>query len=155
MLKHDEKPDYNLIKLWFAFDKKDEDSVFNTKLKIKNLRLAKDILYENGSNEKLEAAKKRKKDGIVEEEEKKQSSLDVGDLDPDFAFDKDVEEKLSNDKSIEFNFSKIDQEKIRRNQVRDFILNHQNLSEFRRSHLKSESSCSAIEHANHVKSNFS
>jgi serine/threonine protein kinase len=46
-LKHDAKPDYNLIKLWMACSYEDERQVFATKLLIKNERMAKDILYEH------------------------------------------------------------------------------------------------------------
>ena len=35
-LKHEDKPNYNMIKLWFAFDEEDEQRAFNTKLIIKD-----------------------------------------------------------------------------------------------------------------------
>lgn len=46
-LGHIDKPNYELIKLWMAFDEEDEKKVFDTKLDVNNNRLAKDILYEH------------------------------------------------------------------------------------------------------------
>lgn len=46
-LKYDEKPNYNLIKLWLATDLQDEKRVFDTQHQIKNKKIAKDILYQN------------------------------------------------------------------------------------------------------------
>ena len=37
------------------------------------------------------------------------------------------------DKPMAYNFIKVDNEKIRRNKIREFILNHQNLSALRQS----------------------
>jgi hypothetical protein len=47
LLDYDSKPDYNLVKLWLASTKEEEKSAFKSKLKIKNGRMAKDLLYEN------------------------------------------------------------------------------------------------------------
>ena len=96
-----------------------------SKLNIKNEKLAKDILYENASIEKKEK-KKNEKDEKLEnikkqvEEEKKQ----INDMDDDYEFDQDIDELGRYDNSIEYNYRKIDYQRVRRDKVREFILNH-------------------------------
>jgi hypothetical protein len=35
-LKHEDKPNYELIKLWMAFDEEDEKKVFDTQIEVNN-----------------------------------------------------------------------------------------------------------------------
>lgn len=50
----------------------------------------------------------------------------------DYSFDENCDEEIGEGiSSIEFNFKKINAEEQRRRQMRDFIINHQNLSAFR------------------------
>jgi hypothetical protein len=56
-MKHEDKPDYNLIKLWLAFSEEDENRALNSKINIKNEKIAKGILYEYESNELKEKRK--------------------------------------------------------------------------------------------------
>ena len=60
-MKHEDKPDYNLIKLWLAFSEEDENRALNSKINIKNEKIAKGILYEYESNELKEKRKQEKK----------------------------------------------------------------------------------------------
>lgn len=53
LLKHDTKPDYNLIKLWLASSEEEEKQAFTSKLVIKNERMAKDILYDHSIKDVL------------------------------------------------------------------------------------------------------
>ena len=49
-LNHEDKPNYDLIRLWLAFSVEDEQRAFNSKLKINNKRLARDILYDDSAH---------------------------------------------------------------------------------------------------------
>ena len=132
-MNHEDKPDYSLIKLWLAFSADDEEVAFRSKLNIKNEKLAKDILYENASLEKKAKEEEKKNDKLenikkqVIEEEKKH----VNDLDDDYQFDQDIDELGYYDNSIEYNYRKIDYNKVKRDKVREFILNHENRSAMR------------------------
>jgi len=46
-LNHEDKPDYNLIKLWMAFDDQDEQRAFESKLDTTNSKMAKNILFQD------------------------------------------------------------------------------------------------------------
>lgn len=45
-LKHKEKPDYNMVKLWLAYNRQDERNVFATEIQIQNLAISRDLLYD-------------------------------------------------------------------------------------------------------------
>lgn len=70
------------------------------------------------------------------QEEAKVSQIDerghvIYDVDNDFQFDLGTDECLHIGNSLEKNFKKVDHEQIHRQKVRDFIINHQNMSAFR------------------------
>jgi hypothetical protein len=48
-LGHEDKPNYNLIKLYLSFDIEDEERIYESKLKITNERVARDIFFDQGS----------------------------------------------------------------------------------------------------------
>ena len=50
MLEHEDKPNYNLVKLYLSFDAEDEERIFKSKLKIRNERMARDLLFDTDSN---------------------------------------------------------------------------------------------------------
>lgn len=52
-LKHEDQPNYELIKLWMAFDEDDEKNVFDTNLKVGDQKLADDMLYDNQKAEEI------------------------------------------------------------------------------------------------------
>lgn len=52
-LSHQDKPDYDLIKLYLSFDHEDEERLRSSKLIIQNERLARDVLYQAANNNNL------------------------------------------------------------------------------------------------------
>jgi hypothetical protein len=90
---------------------------------------------------------KKNNNRFPEEEEKKAhtNKNSVDDFNPDFRFDMDVDENVGKQRNLDLNFRKLDQEKMRKNKICDFIMNHQNLSELRKNNMNdSVSSGSAI-----------
>ena len=74
-LSYDAKPDYNLIRLWFASTPAEEKLAFKSKLIIKNNKMANDVLYEHSAKELANKKKKgrnKKKDQKEKEEEEKE-----------------------------------------------------------------------------------
>ena len=124
-LKHTEKPNYELIKLWMAFDEEDEKMVFQTKLNINNNRLANEILYDLSE---LRVNDRQIEERKVEERKKEEGPINKNDMDEDYNFDQDVDEQNVYQKSIEFNVSKIDNRKLIIEKKRNFILNYNHRS---------------------------
>lgn len=120
MLKHEDKPNYNLIKLWLTFSREDEKRAFSSKLVIRNERIASDVLYENQNRiRKINIGEERKE--VIQ---KNDNAEDIDEFDDDFRFDLDTDENLHIGNSLEKNFKKVDNEAIHKQKVRDFILNH-------------------------------
>lgn len=123
-LSHDSKPDYNLIKFYFTFDREDEILMIESKLTIPDKRLALDMFYD--SHPKANYGELR-----MPPKQKDALGRDIIDTDLEFNFAEGIEENIKKGWSVEQNFKKIDTEAMQRMQVRDFILNHKNLAEVR------------------------
>ena len=133
-LGHEEKPDYQLIKLYMASSDADEACVINSKLLIKNDKMARDILYDHDLPEieepeqdddiLINQANRQLKPKTMRKEEAK-AVKDNRDLDKDHDFCEGVDEQKENDEEgMILNYKKIDNDKVKRIKVRDFILHH-------------------------------
>jgi len=66
---------------------------------------------------------------MMEEEKKEEKPGDQEEEDKDD--DEDINEMMENDQPIDVNFRKVDNGRARKMKIRDFIIKHQNMSQFR------------------------
>ena len=127
-LPYDAKPDYNLIRLWFASNPNEEKLAFKSKLHIKNNKIARDILYDNSAKEAQKQKKKgrgKKKEKKEEDKEGEKPKVIVNDLNKSFEFDADCDEMSANDRPLEVNFRKVDSEVAKQELVRKLVQERQ------------------------------
>ena len=134
LLPHDGKPDYNLIKLWFACSPQEEVQVFKSKLQIRNDRAARDLLYDQSEfpggrpnpKDKKKKDKKREEEKKGEEEkEEERPRVVVNDMNKSFEFDADCDELTPEDNPISVNFKKVDNNKVKYEIVRKLVFERQ------------------------------
>lgn len=113
-LQYDEKPNYNLIKLFMSLSSEDEELALSSKLKANNQVYAN--MVQNGRPRKEIIAPSNKSEDDNESE---------------YSFDEGCDE-LGNSNSVNDNIQKIDIEQVQKIQLREILVHNRNLASIRK-----------------------